>query len=100
MENTMGHSDLYSDATDDVRQGVDKIERAAHRGLDQVAHRVDSVRDAAGPVIDRLRHQVARASDRTLGYVHEAPVRSALVALAAGAVVFGIVRLLSSRSSA
>jgi hypothetical protein len=31
--------------------------------------------------------------------VHDAPVRSALVAVAAGALVFGLVRLLSSRSS-
>lgn len=84
----MGHSDLYTQAADTSRQALEKVENAARRSIDRLADSVDD-----------MRHQVARASDRAINYVHDAPVRSALVALAAGAVVFGIVRLLSSRST-
>ena len=80
----MGHSDLYASAADASRQGLQKVEDAARRGMDQI---VDSV--------DRVRTQVARASDRTVGYVQDAPVRSALVVLAAGTLVYALVRALS-----
>ncbi len=84
----MGHSDLYDQAADASKAGLKKVEDAARRSIDRLADSVDD-----------MRHQVARASDRTLSYVHDQPVRSALVAVAAGALVFGLVRLLSSRSS-
>ena len=74
----MGHSDQY----------LQKVETAARRSLDQL---VDSV--------GNVRSQVARATDRTVGYVHEAPVRSALAALAIGTLVYAAVRMLSSRST-
>jgi ElaB/YqjD/DUF883 family membrane-anchored ribosome-binding protein len=80
----MGHSDLYASATEASRQSLQKVEGAARRGLDQIADGVD-----------RVRTQVARASDRTVGYVHDAPVRSALVVLAAGTLVYALVRALS-----
>jgi ElaB/YqjD/DUF883 family membrane-anchored ribosome-binding protein len=76
----MGHSELYSSAT----AGLQKVEGAARRSLDQLSEGVD-----------RVRTQVARASDRTVGYVQDAPVRSALVVLAAGALVYAVVRALS-----
>lgn len=74
----MGHSDQY----------LQKVETAARRGLDQIADGVHTVRS-----------QVARATDRTVGYVHDAPVRSALVVLAVGTLVFAAVRLLNARNS-
>ena len=74
----MGHSDLY----------LQKVEAAARRGLDQLSDGLDSARS-----------QVSRATDRTLGYVHDAPVRSALAALAVGTLVYAVVRVLSSRGS-
>ena len=92
----MGHSDIYDSAAQTSRVGLHKVEDAARRGLDQLADRVDSVREAAGPVINRVRSSVANASDRTMGYVHDAPVRSALVVLAAGTLVYALVRALSS----
>ncbi|RZL31047.1 MAG: hypothetical protein EOP35_22865 [Rubrivivax sp.] len=91
----MGHSDLYSTAADASRQGLQKVEDAARRGLDQIAEHVDSVRGAAGPMVDRMRSQVSRASDRTVGYVQDAPVRSALVVLAVGTLVYAVARALS-----
>lgn len=63
---------------------LQKVEDAARRGLNQIADRFGDVRS-----------QVARASERTVGYVQDAPVRSALVALAAGALVYALVRTLS-----
>ena len=84
----MGHSDLYNQAADTSKLALEKVENAARRSIDRLADSVDG-----------MRTQVARVSDRTIGYVHDAPVRSALVAVAAGALVFGLVRLLSSRSS-
>jgi hypothetical protein len=74
----MGHSDQY----------LQKVETAARRGMDQIADGVETVRT-----------QVARVTDRTVGYVHDAPVRSALAVLAIGTLVFAVARLLSSRSS-
>jgi len=79
----MGHSDLYATATEASRQGLQTVEGAARRGLDQLAVGVD-----------RVRSQVARASDRTVGYVHDAPVRSALVVLAAGTLIYALARAL------
>ncbi|MFG6432188.1 hypothetical protein [Roseateles sp. LYH14W] len=73
----MGHSDQY----------LQQVETAARRGLGQIADGVHTVRS-----------QVARATDRTVGYVHDAPVRSALVVLAVGTLVFAAVRLLRARN--
>ena len=84
----MGHSDLYDQATGASRQRLKKVEEAARRSLDQLADGVDG-----------LRSQMARASGRTLDYVHEAPLRSALMALAAGTLAFALVRLLNTRSA-
>ena len=84
----MGHSDLYNQAADTSTLALETVENAARRSIDRLADSVDG-----------MRNQVARVSDRAVGYVPDAPVRSALVAVAAGALVFGLVRLLSSRSS-
>jgi ElaB/YqjD/DUF883 family membrane-anchored ribosome-binding protein len=83
----MGHSDLYSQATDATKASLEKVEAAARRSIDRLADSVDD-----------MRHQVSRMSDRTMGYVHDQPVRSALMVVAAGALIYGLVRMLSSRS--
>ncbi|MCQ9378934.1 hypothetical protein [Methyloversatilis sp. XJ19-49] len=79
----------------------------AHQTLDQLADRVDSARLQVAPVFDRLAHrademkyrgvaavrdgsqrlryQAVRATDSTLGYVRQKPVRSLLFAAALGA---------------
>lgn len=83
----MSHSELHDQAADAARQGLKKVEEAARRSIDRLADSMDD-----------MRTQMARTSDRTLGYLHEQPVRSALMLVAAGALVFGLVRLLSSRA--
>ena len=103
-----------------AHDGIDSTQRLARRTIDRVADRAADWRDEAAPVVDRItrraeglardgahwvqegtdrvRSQVARASDRTVGYVREEPVRSVLMAAAAGALIFALVRVLSGRS--
>lgn len=62
----------------------------------------DLIHDAADKVVPMLRDvrsRVADASDRTLGYVREQPVRTAVAAAAVGTLVFALWHLLSSRNS-
>ena len=55
--------------------------------------------DAVAPMLRDVRSRVAQASDRTLGYVRDEPVRSAIAAAAVGTLVFALWHLLSSRNS-
>ena len=73
----------------------------AHTDLSDVheVHEVRELRGAVAPLIRNVRSRVADASDRTLGYVREAPVRSALAAAAVGTLVYALVQMLSSRGS-
>ncbi|MGQ3052534.1 MAG: hypothetical protein ACT6S0_12185 [Roseateles sp.] len=95
----MGHSDLYNEASEATRNGLHKAESAARRGLDHLGESVSGVRDAVAPVMRDMRSRVVNASDRTIGYVRDEPVRSALVAAAVGTLVFAVWHLLGSRSS-
>jgi ElaB/YqjD/DUF883 family membrane-anchored ribosome-binding protein len=103
-----------------AHDGLDTTQRLASRTIDRVADRAAEWRDEAAPVVDRItrraeglardgahwvqdgtdrvRSTVVRASDRTVGYVREEPVRSVLMAAAAGALIFALVRMLSGRS--
>lgn len=55
--------------------------------------------DAVAPMLRDMRSRVAQVSDRTLGYVRDEPVRTAIAAAAVGTLVFALWHLLSSRSS-
>jgi ElaB/YqjD/DUF883 family membrane-anchored ribosome-binding protein len=112
--------DLADQAQDGIRSGVREGRRAANRVLDRVQDSADELRVQADPIIDRLtdrataaahdglgwmrentdrvRTQVTRATDRTVGYVRDQPVRAVLMAAAAGALLYAAVRLFSSSS--
>jgi hypothetical protein len=92
-----------------------RAERATNGAIDRLSDRAAHLRDEAAPVIDRvaerasdlaresahwvqdrgerLREQAARASDRTVGYVREEPLRATLMAMAAGALIYALVRM-------
>ena len=81
-----------------AHDGLDSTQRLARQTIDRVADRAADWRDEAAPVVDRItrraeglardgahwvqegtdrvRSKVVRASDRTVGYVREEPVRS------------------------
>lgn len=70
------------------------IDRLADRATQVVRNSADWMRDNS----DRMRTEVARASDRSLSYVRDEPVRALLMAAAAGALVLALVRMLGRRS--
>jgi ElaB/YqjD/DUF883 family membrane-anchored ribosome-binding protein len=96
--------------------------RAANGALDALHHGIDDLRDQTPGAISRaaaqvedltrrgldrakqtsadVRHPVSRASDRTVGYIQDEPVKSVLIALAAGAAAAALIGLLTrSRST-
>jgi len=109
---------LADKATDTADQVIRATQRAANSALDGLAHGAQGLRDRAVPALDRvaesgsdlahrgvqalhdgsrqLRDSARRASDRTVGYVRQEPVKSVLIAVAVGAVV----ALLMGRRSA
>lgn len=108
------------EAARQAHDGLDTTQRMARQSIDRLVDRAADWRDEAAPVVDRItqraeglardgahwvqegtdrvRSKVVRASDRTVGYVREEPVRSVLMAAAAGALIFALVRVLSGRS--
>lgn len=95
----MGHADWVDDAADASRQGLKTVRSAAKRGLDQLADGVSDARDAVVPVLQNMRSGVSDAYGRTVGYVRNEPVRSAIVAAAVGTLVYAVWQMLSTRSN-
>ncbi|MBT9504585.1 MAG: hypothetical protein IV092_25290 [Burkholderiaceae bacterium] len=62
------------------------LNRAAAQVDDMARRTLDRARQASGQV----RDQVHRAGDMTVGYIKDEPVKSILIAAAAGAVAAGI----------
>ena len=106
---------------DPVATAFDTVAKSAqHRvdsALDSLSGRVEDIRSQATPVIDRisaqaeaaakrgiaavrdssqqLRDKAMRASDSTIAYVKDEPVKSVLIAVATGALLMGVVSLMS-----
>jgi ElaB/YqjD/DUF883 family membrane-anchored ribosome-binding protein len=109
-------SQFIEGAASGATAAVADIDRAeeAHRQLTEEAHQMA---DRAQPVIDRLiksaehlarrgidgardssqqlRERAAHATDTTVSYIKDEPVKSMLIAAAAGAALMAVVSLLS-----
>jgi ElaB/YqjD/DUF883 family membrane-anchored ribosome-binding protein len=103
---------------------IDPVQGAGQRAVDQTLERMAEgaadLRDRFDPMAERLgeraadmgrqgadwmsgngermRASMARTSDRTVRYVRDQPMRSMLLATAAGAALFALARLMSGRS--
>ena len=84
------------------------IETALNRGIDDGRRAVRQISDRAGDVArqsadwlrdsgDQVRTQLTRASQRSVDYVRDEPVRSVLMAAAVVTVLFAAVHLLRGR---
>jgi len=77
-------TDAMNAVADEAGRLTDQASKAAHRG-------VDALNDASHQVRDR----VLQATDNTVNYIREEPVKAALMAAATGAALMGLICLMS-----
>lgn len=87
-----GAVDSAADSLQDLRhQTVPKLERASEQ-VSAMAHRgIDRARE----ISHQLRIGARHASDSTINYVKEEPVKAVLIAAATGAVLLALVSLVT-----
>ena len=112
---------IVDSAANTADQVIRSSQRVANQTLDQLSSGVDTVRAQAAPVLNRLatdaeqftrrsvdkvregsqqlRGQALRATDTTLGYIKEEPVKAVLIAAAIGAVLMALVTLVARAGS-
>jgi ElaB/YqjD/DUF883 family membrane-anchored ribosome-binding protein len=78
-------------ALDSIDSGVDEMRDAAPSAFSRAAAQMEALTrrgvDRARDASNQVRDQAHRASDRAVGYIQHEPVKSVLIALAAGAAV-------------
>ncbi len=86
--------DSLAGSVQDLRQQASPLlDRASERASALAQRGVDAVRGSS----QQLREQAHRASDGTLNYIKDEPVKSMLIAAATGAALMALVGLLSAR---
>jgi ElaB/YqjD/DUF883 family membrane-anchored ribosome-binding protein len=110
---------IAAQAADSATDAIKTTQRAANSTLDSLASTVQDLRKQASPLLNRatesanaylqqgmdaveesthkMRAQARRASACTVNYIKDEPVKSILIAAAAGAVLTALVQM-SSRS--
>ena len=81
-------SGSMQDLRDDARPAIARI---SHQASALAQRSADAMRDGSQLVRDSARH----ASDRTVGYIRDEPVRSVLIAAATGAALMALVSLMA-----
>jgi ElaB/YqjD/DUF883 family membrane-anchored ribosome-binding protein len=114
---TIPATNVVDHAADSAHTAIRATQDAANVALDRMSNKVDTIRDNTSPLIDRwssqaeaaarrsveavrdtsqqLREKALRASDATVGYVKDEPVKSMLIAAATGAALMGLITLLA-----
>jgi ElaB/YqjD/DUF883 family membrane-anchored ribosome-binding protein len=110
-------SQFVDDAARSAELAVDQIDHAAHQAHDQLTEKAHQAVNSAKPVMERLakdaesiarrgldsaretsrqlRERAAQASDTTVKYIQDEPVKAMLIAAAAGAALVTVISLLS-----
>jgi ElaB/YqjD/DUF883 family membrane-anchored ribosome-binding protein len=108
-----------SRVADRTDQAIRQTQRVANEALEQLSGAVQEARNKTVPTLERLgaqaeslarrgfdaarqgtaqvRERAVRASDQTVGYIREEPVKAVLIAAATGAALMGLIALLSRR---
>ena len=109
-------SNLAGQAAQGAESAIRSTQRVANDALDSLSDSVEGARAKAMPALSRvagdaedlarrginavrdgsaqLRDQAVRASDKTVGYIKDEPVKAMLIAAAAGAALMALVALL------
>lgn len=112
--------DLADTAAAGAQSAIRSTQRVADSALDRMSEKVDEVRSQATPLLNKvtsqaeaaarrsmdavrdtsqqLRDKAVQASDMTVAYVKDEPIKAMLIAAATGAALMALVSL-ASRSS-
>ena len=104
-------------AADSASSAIRSTQNVANAALDRLANKVENARDQAVPLINRLssqaetaarrgveavrdtsaqlRERAMKASDNTVGYIKDEPVKAMLIAAATGAALMALVSLVT-----
>lgn len=104
-------------AADSATSAIRSTQNVANEAFDRLSDKVEDARSHAAPLLNRLttqaemaarrsadvvrdtsaqlREKAVRASDTTVGYIREEPVKSMLIAAATGAALMALIGLLS-----
>ena len=85
MKESLAHAREAAPAA--LSRAAEQVQELTRRGIDRAREMGTDVRDRA-----------QRASDRTVGYIQDEPVKAVLIAAAAGAAVALLIRALSGRN--
>jgi ElaB/YqjD/DUF883 family membrane-anchored ribosome-binding protein len=110
-------TNMADHAADSANSAIRSTQNVANAALDRLANQVESARVQAAPLINRLssqaetaarrgvdavrdtsaqlREKALRASDSTVGYIKEEPVKAMLIAAATGAALMALVSLVT-----
>ena len=109
--------DMADDAANTTQGAIRSTQRATDQALDRLSDTVENVRSKAGPMLNKvasqaeaaarrgmdavrdtsqqLRERATQAQDMTVAYVKDEPIKAMLIAAATGAVLMGLITLLS-----
>lgn len=104
-------------AADMAQAAIRSTQRAADNALDSLSAKVDDVRSQAAPMLSKvssqaeaaarrgidavrdtsqqLRDKAVQASDMTVAYVKDEPIKAMLIAAATGALLMGIISMMA-----
>ena len=107
---------MADQAADSANSAIRSTQNVANNALDKLSDKVDSARDQVAPLINRLstqaesaarrgveavrdtsaqlREKAIKASDSTVGYIKDEPVKSMLIAAATGAALMALVSMM------
>lgn len=82
-------------ALDSLQHGVDELRQGVPSALGNAAHQVEDIArrgiERARQASTQVREKVNDASERTVTYIREEPVKSVLIAAAAGAAMAALI---------
>jgi ElaB/YqjD/DUF883 family membrane-anchored ribosome-binding protein len=110
-------SSVADQAADSVNSAVRSTQGVANQAFDRLSDKIESAREQAVPLINRLtsqaenaahrgadavrdvsaqvRDRALKASDTTVSYIKDEPVKAMLIAAATGAALMALIGLLS-----
>lgn len=74
-------------ALDSIDSGVDHMREAAPSAFSRAAAQMEALSRRARETSNQVRDRAHQAGDRAVGYIQHEPVKSVLIAVAAGAAV-------------